>query len=257
MQTPGTLGNNSFEVRSVKYPKYIPIEERKKGFKFPCTKLDRKAPRCYFDMQTWYGDYLEEKELRGQYTLRQTASDTDAFQKRSKKCKHLTSENSFQWTDRKSIITHKRFGTKNNRYLQCGCSNEATAIPKRVEMYIQITKQQRFKLNLFHVKTEMVVKCLQNFFKPFDDTTVMFVSDLDTHIDKITKCNRKDIFDCNISDNLKRAKAILYLDDCPARLLRHKEMCVLDTLATIIEIRKEELLILSMSISRYNNSHSI
>lgn len=263
MNSSWTLNTSSSVKRDVKYPKYIPIEEGKKGVKFPRNKIDKKAPRCYFDLQTWYIDYLMEKESYGHTKLRQTASETDAIDilKRSDQCNHenVSSENSFLLSDRKSIITNRRFGTKNNRYLQCSCAclNVDATNMKRVEMYIRITKEQLSKLHLFHVKTEMVVKCLQNFFKPFDDTTVMFVSDLNTNIDQGKKNNIKDIFDCFIGDKLKNAKAVLYLDEFPARLLRHKDMCVLDTLATIIEIRKEELLVIPMSTLRYGTPESI
>ncbi|CAC5388563.1 unnamed protein product [Mytilus coruscus] len=240
------------EYSQVKYPKFVPVEETKKSYKFPCSKIDKEAPKCWFDIQTWYTDYLDEKSFRkfGKKKLKTSLSDSAVGRKQSKGCEHLCELKQvyFDWTNRKSLITDKRFGTNNLKYLTTGSAYEQNESKLSVELYIKIMKQQLSTLRLCHMKTELIVQCLQLFFKPYDDTTVLWVTDLQTYTDKAKKSECKDIFNEPLTDNCTDMKAVLYLDKSAARLLRHKDMCVLDTLATIIEVRKDKIMILPMSI---------
>lgn len=241
------------EYSQVKYPKFVPVEETKKSYKFPASKIDKEAPKCWFELQTWYTDYLDEKSFRKfeKKKLKTSLSDS-AVGKKSKGCEHLCELKQvyFDWTNRKSLITDKRFGTNNLKYLTNGSAYEQNESKLSVELYIKIMKQQLSSFRLCQMKIELIVQCLQMFFKPYDNTIVLWVTDADlqTHTDKAKKSECKDIFNEPLTENCMNVKAVLYLDKSAARLLRHKDMCMLDTLATLIEVRKDKIMILPMSI---------
>ena len=212
----------------VKFPKFIPIQEKKKkkSYKFPSTKIDKEARKCWLEIQKWYTDYLDEKLYREQ-NLKASASDSDVG-KQTKQCQHKCDmkENCFEWTSRKAMITDKRFGTSNMKYLAYGSAVESDEKKISIEFYVKIIKEKQSMLRLCHLKTEMIVKCLQTFFKPYDNITILWVDELDFQVNKARKTLCKDVFNNQVTENCAHAKAILYLDRSTAKLIRHKDLCV-------------------------------
>lgn len=243
------------EYGETKYPKFIPIYEKKKSYRLPPSKIFKAAPKCCFDLQTWHIDYVDEKLFRKEKRVKTSQSDSSVGKENI--CQHncKVKEVNYDGTSRKALVTDRRFGTSNIKFLTNGSSAWCDESKVSVEFYIKITKKQQSMLNLCHMKTEMIVTCLQIFFKPYNQTTVLWVNDLSSHIDKARERHSKDIFNETVNVKHTNVRAILYLDKNAAKLIRHKNLCLFDTLATVVEINTDDLLVLPMSTLYIDQIH--
>lgn len=237
------------EYGETKYPKFIPIYEKKESYRLPKSKIFKAAPKCCFDLQIWHIDYVDEKLFRKEKRVKTSQSDSSVVVGKKDICQHncKVKEVNYDGTSRKALVTDKRFGTSNIKFLTNGSSAVCDESKVSVQFYIKITKEQQSMLNLCHMKTEMIVSCLQIFFKPYNRTTVLWVNDLSSHIDKARERNKKNIFNEPVNVNHANVRAILYLDKNAAKLIRHKNLCFFDTLITVVEINTDDLLVLPMS----------
>lgn len=233
------------------YPKYIPIGE-KFGKIYPKKSVDIESPSSWLDIQLWYMRYLISTNAEDKKLIK-TQSET-AFERKEKKtlnsvstCNVLDSENYTHVPKPIEVAylngdTKDRFGD-NGKYLMVASTNSEECTKTPIEVYIKLDKTQ---CSFLHLKTEMLVQCLKSFFGPFGDCRVYWASDLHLAIPKPSRCGLSDVFQLDILRQKIKDKisAVIYVTKEPAMLIRHANMCVLDTLSVVMGITKDELCII-------------
>lgn len=233
------------------YSKYIPIGE-KFGKIYPKKSVDNRSTSSWLDIQHWYTSYLITKDAKDRKLIK-TRSET-AFEIKGRKicnsvstCSVLNSEKHTYTPKRIEVAylsedTNDRFGD-NEKYLMVASTNSQECMKTPIEVYIKLDKTQ---CSFLHVKTEMLVQCLKSFFGPFGDCRIYWASDLHLAIPKPTRDGLPDVFNLDILRQKIKDKisAVIYLSKEPGILLRHDNMCVLDTLSVSMGITKDELCII-------------
>lgn len=220
------------ETKSNKYAKYIPVND-KMGDVYSRSDIDSKAPLSWLDLQIWFSEYLEETEKTELYKCKSlTAVDDCNGDLKWNKCneKRLNEDD---------IENNFRFGERNKNYLLYASMIELDSSDTSIEVLIQMRDGDSYAIS--RMKIDMISKCLYNFFMPFGENIVTWVDNVQFEIERKLLRGQRDLFGRKVET--ENVKAVISLDPEPAALLRHKDLCILDTIAKIMEIKLNELLI--------------
>ena len=159
---------------------------------------------------------------------------------------------------RMSKPSPRRFGDANERH----CEAVSKLVKKRLFSETGNTKDDSPVVDLFvelldgrirplcHIKTGMANLCLNSFFFPCTNVaSVTWVSNIREILLKvlIKKNPLKDIFEKAISSlSLNDAKAVLLLSTTAKDLIKHRHICMIDTLCVTLGIKPGSLLLLGL-----------
>lgn len=251
------LSKSETEIESEilsKYPKFIPVEDMEVKL-YPKSKLDMKYPRCWLDIQTWFQQCHRCNSHKIDTILYQTMnskseSAINCLEKNVDKLSVYPDGGDPLSLPGQEVENHPRFGFKNSTYcIMASKIDWSQGNRPPLELYIEILANGRPNPKLSQMKTEMIVKCLQSFFFPCGDAMVHCVESIAPHVQMVTgTATATDLFGRKVSwvNSKNPVKAILFLSGVPATLLKHDNLCVLDTLSFSIGIPRESLLVLPM-----------
>lgn len=246
MSCTKTIAKNIRSNRIEKCSKFIPVYDALNE-KYPRGDISDRSLLNWLDVQAWYVNYLEEKldevDFLETKNSHKGLDDMELYRPSSRRRKqHLK-------IHEKSAMEDNRFG-KNDQYLLTFTYDPEEDDSLPIQMYVKMTDAS---MNLCRLKSEMIVCCLQNFFKPYDNFDLMWVADLDGQISEIQSKKSLDIFKRDVVEtvDLQNVNAIVYLPRIPATKLRHKDLCVLDTIAKTLGLKPHQVLFLPMDRKMY------
>lgn len=227
-----------------KYSKFIPVFDAW-GEKYPRGSISDRSLLCWLDLQAWYVNYLEEKMdnsslLEINMDSHRGCDDMELFRP------SFHNKNQVREIQEKRAVDDDRFGKRNEEYLQTFTKEPEDDDSLSIQIYAKMSNKS--SMNLCRLKSEMIVCCLQNFFKPYDNFDLMWVADLDSHVAEIRDNRSCDIFKRLVMDmvDLANIMALVYLPPIPAAKLRHKDLGLLDTIAKTLDLDPDQVLFLPM-----------
>ncbi|OWF38415.1 hypothetical protein KP79_PYT10708 [Mizuhopecten yessoensis] len=231
-----------------KYSKFIPVYEAL-GDKYPRGPISDRSLLCWLDLQAWYVNYLENK-LDRICLLEIKRSSNSGYDDMELYRPSPNHRNQQRKVHENFAFVDDRFGKRNEEYLKTFTKDPEEDESLAIQIFVKMSNSS---MNLCRIKSEMIVCCLQNFFKPYDNFDLMWVADLDGHIVEIQDNRTCDIFKRDVVDmvDLKNVKALVYLPQIPAAKLRHKDLCVFDTIAKTLDLTSDQVLYLPMDRQRF------
>ena len=159
---------------------------------------------------------------------------------------------------RRSNPSPRRFGDANETH----CEAVSNIVKKRLFRKIANSKSDSPIVDLFvelvdgrirplcHIKTGMANLCLNSFFFPCTNiASVTWVSNIREILLKVLMKKRplKDIFGKHIGGlYLNEVRGVLFLSEAAKGLIKHKDLCMLDTLCVTLGIPQRSLLLIDI-----------
>lgn len=136
----------------------------------------------------------------------------------------------------------------NESYIQLHTAN--SCINYSAVLFAKLPTHPNF--DLCHVKTELLVAAMLNFFSPYSDVQCLWIKNLHEKVVDLLKDRRlKPLFSKLVF--LRHFDAVLVLSNDASKLLRHRDTCFVHSLTTALEIQPQRLLILHKRPSKHRS----
>lgn len=256
------------------YTKYIPVDNINRS-SYPKSKTDKVYPQCWFEVQSWFmktklrllqvldseSQYSlttpskSDTAIRGKFGFKSKRSKSSIFQKGQYATTKKFDKSSFNALDslgkgaypllRNISKTYPRFGSYvNEQYCKIASSLKPHFY---TELYMQmpqpITKEPNF--SLCHMKTELIVCCLQKFFfSRADNVHIMWVNDIQQQIGRFS-LNENAILLQDVSAALD-VKALMIISPEVRILFKHNDLSFFDTLSIVMEVPRNQMMMFEL-----------